>query len=66
MRTLEGFILFYSENCTPHAKAFKTMAELEQFVGRFHLDNGRNDDDWIDSVVEGKVTLIDKAIRIAE
>lgn len=61
---LEGFILHYVDGCSPAIKVFKSMEELELFVGKFFLKNHRSDDHWIETIAEGVLYVVDEGIRI--
>lgn len=47
----KNYLVFYSKNCDPHIKQFKSLPRTQKFVAEFH----RNSDNWVDFIVAGRL-----------
>ena len=51
-----NYIVFYSQNCSPSIKQFKTKAAAMRFANKHEkLNNAEYSDNWVDCIVEGKL-----------
>lgn len=49
-----NWLLFYSEECSPKFRVFKTQAEAEAWAGQFLLERQHNrEDNWVETLIKG-------------
>lgn len=48
-----SFLVFYTEDCSPKIKHFKTFKAATRFADKFPM----NEDNWIDFIVNGDIAL---------
>lgn len=65
MVKLKGYILCYTEDCTPRYRLFKSKTKLKLFVADLVLRLGTNNQDfWIDAIVNGSMMVTEEGVRI--
>lgn len=54
----------YVKDCSLRLKSFKKENDLLAWVGRFHLDNLENEDNWIDVTFYGNLGAVNPTIDV--
>jgi hypothetical protein len=50
----------YVKDCSPEAKAFKTLAAAKRFTSLYKKNAANADDNWVDFIFKGEVVETDQ------
>jgi hypothetical protein len=60
------YYVLYVFECSPRAKAFKTLAAAKRFSSSFKKNAPNADDYWVDFIFKGKVVETDQGFWMEE